>query len=85
MSPGEMYHYMPSVPAIPEPPVNADSDVMSSSSSDQGLPAIYRPANTAKYMHVNDYQPIDLPSGQQPITVPTECLYDPWSSPPKHQ
>lgn len=42
--------------------------------------AIYRTSSVAKYLSVSEYQPLELPSDQQPITVPTECQYNPWSN-----
>lgn len=43
--------------------------------------AIYRTASVAKYLPVSDYQPLlDLPSTQQPITLPIECQYQPWNN-----
>ena len=42
--------------------------------------AIYRTSSVAKYLSVSDYQPLELPSKQQPLSLPTECQYQPWNN-----
>ncbi|XP_067931928.1 mediator of RNA polymerase II transcription subunit 13-like [Watersipora subatra] len=43
--------------------------------------AIYRTANMAKYLSVSEYQPLDLPSTVETLSLPPECSYNPWAKP----
>ncbi|KAF6025452.1 hypothetical protein EB796_016228 [Bugula neritina] len=44
--------------------------------------AIYRTSNVAKYLPVPQYQPLELPSTQHPISVPADCPYTSWTNKP---